>query len=342
MRIVWALIIFSLIILFHEFGHFLLAKLNGITVVEFSLGMGPRILSGVWRGTRYSWKLLPFGGSCMMLGEDEEANEEGSFGSKSVLARISVIAAGPIFNFILALLMGVCLAGGYGYDRPVIVKVTEGSPAQKAGIQAGDVITRINGKRIHLAREITIYMRLHPNEDITLTYKRGGEKHTVQIVPYTDENGRSLMGVYANPYYEKGNLFQTIRYGAYEVDYYIDMVLESLKMLVLGDAGIQDLSGPVGVVDMIGDTYTQSAKIGLRVIVMNMLSIAILLSANLGVVNLLPLPALDGGRLVFLILELFRGKRVDPDKEAVVHFVGLMALMALMVVVLFQDVTRLF
>ena len=153
MSIVIALLVFSVIILFHEFGHFLLAKLNKITVVEFSLGMGPRLLSFEAGGTRYSWKLLPFGGSCMMLGEDGEEEEEGSFGSKSVWARMSVIAAGPIFNFLLAFIMALFIVGNLGYDVPVLLNVTEGMPAADAGLQAGDRIVKMNGKRIHLYRE---------------------------------------------------------------------------------------------------------------------------------------------------------------------------------------------
>lgn len=341
MNIFWAIVVFSLIILFHEFGHFLLAKLNKVTVVEFSLGMGPRILSGTWRGTRYSWKAFPFGGSCMMLGEDEEANGEGSFGSKPVWARISVIAAGPLFNFVLALLLGIIIVAATGYNPAYVVDVTEGSPAQEAGLQAGDLITRMNGRRINIGREVSLYVNTHQGQDITLTYERDGQPHTVEISPRRDGSGRYLMGVSINPYYVKASPWQAVKYGACEVGYNINVTVESLKMLVRGEAGIKDMSGPVGVVDMIGDTYTESAKISVFAIVINMMSIAVLLSANLGIVNLLPIPALDGGRLVFLILEALRGKRINPEKEAIVHFVGLMALMVLMVVVLYNDVMRL-
>ncbi|SDG70390.1 RIP metalloprotease RseP [Marvinbryantia formatexigens] len=341
MNIVWALILFSLIILFHEFGHFLLAKKNGVTVVEFSLGMGPRILSREWHGTRYSWKLLPFGGSCMMLGEDEEESGEGSFGSKSVWARISIIAAGPVFNFILAFLLSLIIVGLYGYDPAVIRGVEEGSPAQEAGLQEGDIVTKMNGKRIYLAREVSNYISLHQGEDITLTYKHDGETNTVHIVPVQDEDGYYRMGVSVNVSYVKGNLLQVIKYSACEVRYWIDLSIESVRMLVTGKAGIKDMSGPVGVVSMIGETYTESAKVSMFAVVINMLNMGIFLSATLGVMNLLPLPALDGGRLVFLIIEAIRGKRVNPDKEAMVHFVGLMALMVLMVVVMYNDVARL-
>lgn len=342
LSILIALLIFSLIIIFHEFGHFLLAKLNGITVVEFSLGMGPRLLSHTWHGTRYSWKALPFGGSCMMLGEDEAETSEGSFNSKSPWARISVIAAGPVFNFVMAFVAAVIITASLGFDPAVISGVTEGYAAEEAGLQAGDVITRMNGKHIYLAREVSNYVTFHQGENVTVTYERDGESYTALLVPKANENGRYLLGVSMSTAYQKGNALQVLKYGALEVKYWIDLTIQSLKMLVSGQVGVQDMSGPVGVVDMIGETYTESVKISWYAVFINMLNIAILLSANLGVMNLLPLPALDGGRLVFLIIELIRGKRINPEKEGMVHFVGLMALMVLMVVVLFSDVSKLF
>ncbi|MGN0354199.1 MAG: RIP metalloprotease RseP [Muricoprocola sp.] len=342
MSIIIALIIFSLIILFHEFGHFLLAKLNGITVLEFSLGMGPRILSKEWRGTRYSLKLLPFGGSCMMLGEDEEAGEEGSFGSKSVWARISVIAAGPIFNFIMAFLASVIVIAMAGYDPADVYKVYEDYPAAQAGMQAGDVITEINGKKIHLAREVTNYVSFHQGETYTVTYERDGESHVVVLKPVQNENGKYIMGLVTGSSYQKGNVLTTLKYSVYEVKYWIDLTIESLKMLFKGQVGVKEMSGPVGVVNVISETYTESTKISMFAVIVNMLNIAILLSANLGVMNLLPIPALDGGRLVFLVIEAIRGKRINPEKEGMVHFIGLMALMVLMVVILYNDVMRLF
>ncbi len=161
MKILIALLVFSVIIIIHELGHFLFAKLNGITVVEFSLGMGTRLLSHEWGGTRYSLKLLPFGGSCMMLGEDEDEDGEGTFGSKSVWARISVIAAGPVFNFLLAFVLSLFIIGNIGYDVPILVGVSEGMPAQEAGLQAGDRITKMNGRSIHVYREVQNYSMFH-------------------------------------------------------------------------------------------------------------------------------------------------------------------------------------
>lgn len=341
MSIVIALLVFSVIILFHEFGHFLLAKLNKITVVEFSLGMGPRLLSFEAGGTRYSWKLLPFGGSCMMLGEDDEEEEEGSFGSKSVWARMSVIAAGPIFNFLLAFIMALFIVGNLGYDVPVLLNVTEGMPAADAGLQAGDRIVKMNGKRIHLYREVQNYSMFHQGETVIFQYERDGELHEATVTPELT-NGSYKYGIGGNiNYRQKTNVLETLEYSAYEVYYWIDTTVSSLGLLFKGGVQLDDMSGPVGVVDAIGTTYQESRDEGAFYVWMNLLNIAILLSANLGVMNLLPIPALDGGRLIFLIVEAIRRRRVEPELEAKIHFAGLMLLMLLMVVVMFNDVKKL-
>lgn len=341
MSIVIALLVFSVIILFHEFGHFLLAKLNKITVVEFSLGMGPRLLSFEAGGTRYSWKLLPFGGSCMMLGEDGEEEEEGSFGSKSVWARMSVIAEGPIFNFLLAFIMALFIVGNLGYDVPVLLNVTEGMPAADAGLQAGDRIVKMNGKRIHLYREVQNYSMFHQGETVIFQYERDGELHEATVTPELT-NGSYKYGIGGNiNYRQKTNVLETLEYSAYEVYYWIDTTVSSLGLLFKGGVQLDDMSGPVGVVDAIGTTYQESRDEGAFYVWMNLLNIAILLSANLGVMNLLPIPALDGGRLIFLIVEAIRRRRVEPELEAKIHFAGLMLLMLLMVVVMFNDVKKL-
>lgn len=341
MSIVIALLVFSVIILFHEFGHFLLAKLNKITVVEFSLGMGPRLLSFEAGGTRYSWKLLPFGGSCMMLGEDGEEEEEGSFGSKSVWARMSVIAAGPIFNFLLAFIMALFIVGNLGYDVPVLLNVTEGMPAADAGLQAGDRIVKMNGKRIHLYREVQNYSMFHQGETVIFQYERDGELHEATVTPELT-NGSYKYGIGGNiNYRQKTNVLETLEYSAYEVYYWIDTTVSSLGLLFKGGVQLDDMSGPVGVVDAIGTTYQESRDEGAFYVWMNLLNIAILLSANLGVMNLLPIPALDGGRLIFLIVEAIRRRLVEPELEAKIHFAGLMLLMLLMVVVMFNDVKKL-
>ncbi len=343
MKFIVAIIIFCIIILFHEWGHFLLAKKNGIKVNEFCIGLGPTIV-GFTRGeTKYSIKLLPFGGACMMEGEDEESTDSRSFNSKTPLQRISVVAAGPVFNFLMAFVFSVILIGCHGHTEPVIYDTISGYAAEAAGMEAGDRILKLDHKRIHFYEEVTGYLLFHPQETIDVTYERNGEVYEASLVPqYDEESGRYLMGVMGSNYYVKEGPLGTLKYAAYEMKYWIWYTLNSLKMLVTGQVSFQEVSGPVGIVTVVADAYEQSMADGIYYVFLNMLNIAILLSANLGVMNLLPIPALDGGRLIFLVIELIRGKRVNPEREGMVHFIGLMCLLALMVVVMASDVMKLF
>lgn len=341
MSIILALVIFSVLVIVHELGHFLLAKWNGITVTEFSVGMGARLFSYEWGGTRYSLKLLPFGGSCMMVGEEEESDEEGSFGSKSVWARIAVVAAGPIFNFLLAFVMSVIIVANIGYDD-TIVDVTPGYPAAEAGMQNGDKIVRMGGSRTYVYREISLFNSLYQGRNAEVTYCRDGEEYTVLLVPVRDENGFYRYGFEKTNVRTKGNVFQTLGYSAAELRYWLKATIESLLKLFQGQVGLDDMSGPVGIVDAIGDTYEESRSDGWYYVMLNMLIMSILLSVNLGVMNLLPIPALDGGRLVFLLIEAIRGKALPQEKESMVHFVGFVLLMGLMVIVLLNDIRNIF
>ena len=209
-------------------------------------------------------------------------------------------------------------------------------------MQAGDVILEMNGKNIHFYREVSSYALFHEGESVEVTYERDGERYTTTLAPkYDEELGKYRYGFVGGKVVQ-GNLLQNLKYSVYEVKYWIDTTVGSLKMLVTGGVTLNDVSGPVGLVDAIGDSYEESVSYGYYAAFLQMLYISILISANLGVMNLLPLPALDGGRLVFLIIEAIRGKRIDPDKEGMVHFVGLMLLMGLMVVVMFNDIRKLF
>lgn len=426
MKFIIALLVFSVIVLFHELGHFLLAKRNNIAVTEFSLGMGPRLLSTEKGGTRYSLKLFPIGGSCMMVGEDDDDNTEGSFNNASVWARISVVAAGPIFNFILAFVFAMIITSVVGYDPAKVLQVTEGSPVAEAGLREGDVITEFQGRHISIGRDLDSYMNLHglQDEEISLTYKRDGKKYNIAYT--ADSEKRYMLGFYYmsegepqvtqvmigsamakagvmpgdiirevngvavanaqelqdylgkhpldgsevtlgmerdgkvetivatpqmtktvdsgfvyNIYREKTNFLGVMKYSAVEVRYWISSTIESLMMLVKGQFSVNDLSGPVGIIDVIGDSYEEAKEEGAVMVWMQMLYWAILLSANLGVMNLLPIPALDGGRLVFLLIEAVRKKRLNPNVEGMIHFAGFMLLMLLMVFVMFNDFRRL-
>lgn len=341
LSIIIAIIIFGLLVLFHELGHFLLAKKNGIKVEEFSIGMGPKLCHFKKGETDYCIKLLPLGGSCMMAGEDEESDDENAFNKKSVWARMSVILAGPIFNFILAFVLAIFVSSIAGVNNNTLKGITENSGAQEAGLQAGDEIIKLNNTKIHIFEDISLFLQTHPNgEAVQVTYERDGVKQKVSVTPTKTEEGGYLFGFQSER--TKGNPIEVIQYSFYNVIYYIKAVIQSLGMLISGQVSVNQLSGPVGIVRMIGNTYEQAQKINIMSVILSLTSFSILLSANLGVMNLLPIPALDGGRFIFLLIEAIRGKRMSTEKEGMIHFVGFCALMVLMVFLFANDIRMIF
>lgn len=347
-------IIIGVIIISHEMGHFLLAKANGITVKEFFVGMGPTLISFTKNGTKYSLKLLPIGGACMFEGEDGRENEnedgeentaplsEGAFPNASVWARISTVIAGPLFNFILAFFLALIIVGNTYSDRPVVQEVIAGFPAEEAGIQAGDVITRLDGERIHLSREVNLITTMKQGETISVEYERNGEKKTAVLTPKLDEeSGRYLLGFQGYAEYVRCKSTDILKYSYYEVRYSLKATVKSLQMLLQGKVGKEEVSGPIGIAALVDDVAENTRPYGVWIMIVNMMNLAMLLSVNLGVLNLLPLPALDGGRLVFLLLEVIRGKPVPPEKEGFVHLAGFAVLCAFMVWVMYNDILKL-
>ena len=217
-----------------------------------------------------------------------------------------------------------------------------GSPAAEAGIQEGDTILRMGDKKINIFREISFYNQYHQGEETTITFLHDGEEKTAILDPELDEElGYYRFGFNSSPAREATPL-TALQYGVYEVKFWICTTIDSLKMLVTGQVGVDQLSGPVGIVDVVDDSYQQAKVYGGFAVTAQLLYLAVLLSANLGVMNLLPLPALDGGRLVFLLVEAVRRKRVPPEKEGYVHLAGIVLLMALMVFVMYNDIQRVF
>lgn len=332
----------------HEFGHFIVAKKNGIRVVEFFIGMGPSLFSFQKGETKYSLKLFPIGGACMFEGEDGLEKEKGeiserAFPNAPVWARVATIFAGPLFNFLVAFVMAVILVSVCGITTPEVLSVSEDGRAAQAGMQTGDVITKINGKSVHLGGEVTLISQLNTKgETLTITYERNGQEGTAVINPSYDEaTGRYYMGVGIGGYL-KCNIPQTFEYAFYTMKFYVESTFKSLGMLVTGQLSKDDVSGPVGLVKVVDEVYDSAKVYGALDVMLNMMEIALLLSVNLGIMNLLPFPALDGGRLVFLLVEAFRGKPIPPEKEGMVHLAGMMALMVLMVLVFFNDITKFF
>lgn len=477
MNIILALLVLGVVIFIHEFGHFIVAKANGVTVVEFYIGFGPKIIHFRKGETEYSLRLIPFGGACVMLGDDllaedskdrlgddaedvEDETEDSlgtlndksirgddshresaaetlkkklqdgfdeskSFANKNVWSRIAIIAAGPFFNFLLAFVLAIVIIVAVGVDPCKVDIVEAESPAATAGLKVGDEIVKINNNSISFAKEYSFHMYYHADETMKITYIRDGNKYTTTVEPvlkhYEDymvgitisrnslinsvtEGGPAdkaglkagdivthvagvelseerLFGdildetkgkqvelkvlrdgenitlsvtpelVESDGYYtgfdcygyrEKVSAGSTVIYAVKEVAYWIETVVKSVGMMFTGQVGIDDLSGPVGVVDAVNTVVEQSKPDGAYYVMLNLFNFMVMISANLGVMNLLPLPALDGGRLVFMFIEVLRGKPVKKEHEGMVHFVGVVLLMILMVYVLIKDIRGLF
>lgn len=340
MNIIIALIIFSLIILFHELGHYLLAKKNDVYVEEFSLGLGPTIIGKQIGETVYSLKALPFGGACVMRGEEEESDDERAYNQKSVPARFAICFAGPFFNFIMAFVFSVILIALIGADIPVISKIEPDSPMSKTQFQAGESIYSLDGKRIHNFRDVSYYLYFenHGEPIIMKTRTKDGSIKEAKVTPeFSKETGSYRIGVYSSGYVKQG-IVGTVRYAFSEVRLQIKLTLLSLKMLITRQIGLNEVSGPIGIVSTIGDTYNEASPYGALVVFESMLSLTILLSANLGVMNLLPIPALDGGRCLLLFIEGIRGKSIGSKKEGALIYISFVLLLILMGVVMLKDI----
>lgn len=343
-KLIIFIIIFSVIVIFHEGGHCVIGKMSGIGVKEFSIGMGPTLF-GIKKGeTTYSIKLLPFGGLTIFEGEDpDEADAPKSFRKASVGARFATVLAGPFMNFVLAFLLSLIVIGSVGYDLPVLQSVIEGYPAEEAGLQAGDKIVKINNKKIVIYRDITLWTMFNEGKRADVVYERDGELRRASITPkFSTADQRFLFGFRGPDGYTKGNPLQVIRYSFTEVRYWIEVTVKSLMMLFRGKYSVNDLAGPVGVADVVGDVYETSKASGAFYIWMNMLSLVILLTADLGVMNLLPFPALDGGKLVFILFEAITGRKPNEKVEGIINLIGMSFIMVLMCYVMFNDIQRLF
>ena len=272
----------------------------------------------------------------------EKKKTEGSFAEANVWARIATVFAGPFFNIILAFLLSLIVVGFSGAMIPTINGLMDGYPAKEAGLEVGDVITRMDGDRVYLQSEVTVISSMSRGNTIEVEFLRNGEKHTTMVTPmFSEEDNRYYMGFTIGEYVECKGL-KLIQYSFYEVRYWLNATIDSLLMLVQGQLTKDDLSGPVGIAVTIDETIEQTKPYGLSATILTMINFAVLLSVNLGVMNLLPIPALDGGRLLFLLVEVVRGKPIPPEKEGIVHFVGFVALMILMVFVMYNDIMRIF
>lgn len=331
------IIIFGLLVFFHELGHFALAKINKIKVHKFALGMGPKILKYQGKETEYSLRLLPIGGFVKMEGEDEASNDKNSFNSKSPLQRLSVLAAGPIMNVILAVLLIsiVIFSIGIPSNMNIVGDFSKSSPAKLAGIKKGDKIVKINNTDINSWEDIHKTISKSKEQELKIQVIRNNKTLSFNVIPILDkESNRRIIGI--NQYLKK-SLYLSVKYSIEGVFYAISQIFDILFKLITGEPGIKDqFVGPIGIIDMINKATAASSSH----VLLDLLLLAANLSISLAIFNILPIPALDGGRILFILIELIKGKPIDPEKEGFVHLFGFVILMGLMVLVLYKDIVR--
>ncbi len=325
-----AFIVFGLLVVFHELGHFAVAKFVGIKVHEFAIGMGPRLLKVKKRETEYSLRLLPIGGYVKMEGEDEASSDSGSFNNKPIWARMAVLIAGPFMNFLLAVLLFSMIFYSLGFPTTIIDRVTPGFPAEQVGLRSGDQITAINGESIENWDQIVRRINGSKEQELSITLLREGTEKQVQVTPVINkETNQAIIGI--TPAAEK-SLGKSITTSVDRMFFIMGGMMEFLGNLFGGKASTEDVVGPVGIIHLVGEAAKTS--------IYNVMSLAALISINLGIVNLIPIPALDGGRLLFLLFEGISGRPIDPEKEGFIHLVGFVLLMVLMLFIAYKDIIR--
>lgn len=330
MYILAAIVAFGILILIHELGHFLLAKLNGVKVEEFAIGMGPKIASINGKETQYSIRILPIGGYVKMLGDEDASDDPRAFNNKSPFRRLSIVIAGPVMNIILAMLLYIVIGLIAGIELPVVNSVLNDSPALKAGIQKGDEIYKVNGSRILTWDDFALYVGLAKDKPINLSVKHDGIVKDYNIKPMKDkQTGRYMVGVEAEVI-TSPNMLQSIDHGFKETITIVREALLSYKLLFTHQASFSDVGGPVTIVKI----TRKAAMEGL----VPYLSILALLSSSIGILNLVPFPALDGSYVIVCLYEIISGKKANEKKVGIINTIGFSILMAFMVIVIVKDI----
>lgn len=385
MGVIIAIFVLGFIIFVHEFGHFMMAKIFKVPVREFSIGMGPRILSKVINNTRYSLKVFPFGGSCAMIGEDSagsgdfteaddvKIDENGlmdfdgvkftkedidkyNFSAISPVKKFFICLSGPFMNFLLAFLLSIFLVSQVGFDVPIISNISEGSAASLASpvsLKVGDEIIELEvpgeKEKVIAYRDVALFMQLNNNDFIesnyplAITFKRDNENYKTVVYPkYDDESKRALIGIsFGLDDTQPIGIADTLKLASKELYFYIKTTIMSLRLLIRGKLGAKDVSGPVGTVAVMGDAIDTAKSGGLISILYTIASLIVLISANLGVMNLLPIPALDGGRIVFAAIEMMIGRPIDKNIEGFANAVTMILLLIFMVWIFGMDIYKL-
>ncbi len=340
MSIILTIIVLGVLIFVHELGHFLTARRIGIPVYEFALGFGYKVLSFTRNGVEYTLRLIPLGGFVRMAGEEPGDNEDpNGYSHRTPWEKIKVSVAGPLMNLLLGLLIFIYSYAFIGLphptNEPVIGRVISGEPAAMAGVQPGDRVLAIDGQPISTWDQITTVMSQKPaGENITLTLQRDGQTLNLEMAPRQNSStGNPAIGVMGQLVYEKQGIVQSVVYGFQQTFMLTGALLSGIWSIITGAASSGDLAGPVGITMMVGEASQYGAIF--------LLSFIAFLSVNLGILNLLPIPALDGSKVIFALAEILRRKPIDPEKEGLIHWLGFLLLMLLIVFVTYNDILRL-
>lgn len=345
LNLIYFIIILGVIVLIHESGHFLFAKLFGIYVYEFSIGMGPKLFG--WKSkkgeTDYSIRAIPIGGFCSLAGEevddDDKIPRDRKLFAKPVWQRFLVMFFGAGFNFIgaIIILFSIGLIWGAADSSPILGEVVKDNPAYVAGLKEGDKVLKINNHKIRTSDDILIYLQVEDKtKPITFTIERDDKEYDFKVTPVEEEVDGSKVyriGVKINTEVEHGFL-PSIKYAFEKTGSLFRQMFITIKSLFTGGVSVNQLSGPVGIYSIVGEQREAGFE--------NILYLVALLSINVGFINLLPFPAFDGGRILFLIIEKIKGSPVKPEVENWVHGIGFILLMILMVYITFNDILKFF
>ncbi len=342
--IIIGILLFELIIFLHELGHFITAKLSGVKVNEFALGMGPKIIKFQKGETLYSLRLFPIRGFCAMEGEDEDSSDSRAFGNKPVWKRMIIVVAGATMNIILGIvLMFIILIPNKNFASTTVAEFTEDAKSSES-LQIGDEIKRVNGYGIVTSTDLSYSFATAKSNKMTMTVIRDGKWVDLDKVEFAtvkkDDNEIIQIDFRVEPIENNfGNLLAQTFKSTWST---VKMVWASLFGLVTGQFGLNDVAGPIGMTSAISEAAATGLQRSFLDGLENLVYVMMIITVNLGVVNLLPLPALDGGRFVFLVIEAIRRKKIKPETEGKIHAIGLVLLFAFMIVISINDVIRLF
>lgn len=343
MTLIYFILILGVIVLIHEFGHFIFAKKAGIYVYEFSIGMGPRIFKWTRKNdeTEYSIRLIPIGGFVQMAGEEVEDDKSipknKKFGTKTFGQKFMTVIAGIMNNFILAILLFfiIALISGAPQNKAIVGEISEDYPAYTSGLKTGDRILKINGKNAKTYDTLALELQVNNGKKIEMEVERNGKTKTINLTPKKEkQDGQTVYkyGFTITDEVETG-FFASLKYAFTKTFSLLHQMILIIAYLVTGNLNLTALSGPVGIYSIVGTAASSG--------ILSILSLTALLSVNVGFINLLPLPAFDGGRLLFIIIEKIKGKPVDPRLENTIHSIGFFLLMALMLLITYNDIIRL-